>query len=150
MSRVRTMFLGLRSWSQSALKVCAFQNLVQPITSLCFVGFENYLVQMIIMTRQYVVCKNNVARSKVKVTVRLKGFAFQNHVQPFTSSCMVGFESYLAQMIIIIRQCVMCKNHIARSKVKVTVRTYSLFIGFCETCLCLAHNFVIMHAPGMV
>ena len=27
---------------------------VQPITLYCIVGFENYLAQMIIMTRQYV------------------------------------------------------------------------------------------------
>ena len=46
---------------------------------------------------------------------------------------MIGFEKYLAQMIIMIRQCVAYKNHDARSKVKVTrqddvshVRTMSL------------------------
>ena len=41
----------------------------------------------------------------------------QNRVWPITSSHMVGFEKNLAQMII------MNKNHIPRSKVKVTVHT---------------------------
>ena len=49
--------------------VCVFQIRVQPITSLCKVGFKNYLIQMIIMTRRCVVCTNHVARSSVKVTV---------------------------------------------------------------------------------
>ena len=47
----------------------------------------------------------------------------QIRVRPITSSYMVDFENYLAQMIIITRRCVTCKNHVARSKVKVTVGT---------------------------
>ena len=62
------MLLGQRSRSQLSLKVCVFQIHVQPITSSCMVGFENYLAEMIIMTRQCVLYKNHVARSKVKVT----------------------------------------------------------------------------------
>ena len=34
-----------------------------------------------------------------------------------------GFENNLAQIILMTRQCVANKNHVARSKVKVTVRT---------------------------
>ena len=49
--------------------VCVFQIRVQPITSLCMVGFKNHVAQMIIKTRQCVACKNHVAKSKVKVTV---------------------------------------------------------------------------------
>ena len=49
---------GQRSRSQSALKVCAFKNCVQPITSSYMVGFKNYLAEMIILTRQCVACKN--------------------------------------------------------------------------------------------
>ena len=49
--------------------VCVFEILVQPITSLCIVGFKNHLAQMIIKTRQFVGDKNHVARPKVKVTV---------------------------------------------------------------------------------
>ena len=60
------------------------------------------------------------------------------------------FENYLAQMIIKTRQYVLCKNHVAMSKVKFTVRTYSLCIGLNETYLCPAHNFVVGHASGMV
>ena len=48
---------------------CVFQNRVRLITSSCIVGFENNFVQMIIMTRQCVACKNHVTRLKVKVTV---------------------------------------------------------------------------------
>ena len=53
-------------------------------------------------------------------------------------------------MIITTRQCVMCKNHVAKLKVVVTVCTYSLCLGFSETCLCPPHNFVVMHASGVV
>ena len=42
---------------------------VQPITLSCMVVFENNFVRMIIITRQYVVNKNHIARSKVSVTV---------------------------------------------------------------------------------
>ena len=41
---------------------------------------------------------------------------------------MVGFINSVAQIIIKIRWCVACKNHVARSKVKVTVSTSS-FLG---------------------
>ena len=63
---------------------------------------------------------------------------------------MVGFKNYLAQMIIKPRQCVLCKNYVATSKVKFTVRTYSLCICLNETYLCPAHNFVVGPASGMV
>ena len=49
--------------------MCVFQIRVRHITSLCMVGFKNYLAQMIIKTRQRVACKNHIARSKVKGTV---------------------------------------------------------------------------------
>ena len=78
----------------------------------------------------------------------LKFCAFQNRARPLTSPCMLGFEDYLALMIITARQCVMCKNHVARSKV--TVGIYNLCIGFSETCLCPAHNVIVAHASGMV
>ena len=48
------------------------------------------------------------------------------------------FENYLAEMIITTRRCVVFKNHVARSKVKVTVKTYSLCIGISSS----AHNFI--------
>ena len=63
---------------------------------------------------------------------------------------MVGLENYLAQMIIKTRQCDLCKNHVATSKVKFTVRTYSLCLGLNETYSCPAHNFVVGPTPGMV
>ena len=63
---------------------------------------------------------------------------------------MVGFENYLAQMIIKTRQYVLCKNHVAMSKVKFTAGTYSLCIGLNKTYLCPAHNFVVGPASGMV
>ena len=48
------------------------------------------------------------------------------------------------------RQYVACKNLVARSDVKVTVRTYNLCIGLNETYSCPAHNFVVGPASGMV
>ena len=38
---------------------------VRTITLSCMVGFENNLIQMIIMTKQYVMNKNHVSRSEV-------------------------------------------------------------------------------------
>ena len=136
--------LGQRPRSQLALKICAFQNHVRPLTSSCMVGFENYLVQMIIMTR-CIACKNHASRSKSA----LKVCAFQNRVQSFTLSCMAVLKINLTEMIITTRQCVMSQNHVTRSKIEVTVRTYSLCIGVSETCSCQAHNFHVMHASGM-
>ena len=49
--------------------VCVFQICVRLITSLCMVGFENNLAQMIIKTKRCFACKNHVTRSKVKGTV---------------------------------------------------------------------------------
>ena len=52
---------------------------------------------------------------------RLFVCVFQNRVWPIASSYMVGFENNLAQIIIITSQCVVNKNHVTKSKVKVTV-----------------------------
>ena len=76
MSRIRSISLGQRSRSQSALKLCAQTSVkpvrVQPITLLCMMGFEKNFAQIIIRTRQCVANKNHVARLKVKVTVSTK------------------------------------------------------------------------------
>ena len=53
-------------------------------------------------------------------------------------------------MIIKPRQCVLCKSHVATSKVKFTVRTFSLCIGLNETYSCPAYNFVVGPASEMV
>ena len=63
---------------------------------------------------------------------------------------MVGFENNLAQMIFKTRQCVLCENHVVTSKVKFTVRTYSLWIGFSVSCSCPALSFVVAPASDMV
>ena len=44
-----------------------------------------------------------------------------NLVPPITLSCVVGFQSYKAQIIFMTRQCVAYKNHVASLKVKVTL-----------------------------
>ena len=59
----------------------------------------------------------------VRVCVCVCVCVFQIRVRSITSLCMVGFKNHLAQMIITTRRCVACKNHVARSKVKVTVGT---------------------------
>ena len=76
--------------------------------------------------------------------------ALASHVQPIISFCMVGSENYLALMIKKPSQCVLCNNHVATSKARFTVRTYSLCIGLNDTHLCPAHNFVVGPASGMV
>ena len=62
----------------------------------------------------------------------------------------MGFENYLAQMIIKTRHFVLCKNHVSTSQVRFTVCTYSLYIGLNETYLYPAHNFVVGPASEMV
>ena len=46
---------------------------------------------------------------------------FQNRVRAIALPYMMELENNLAQMIIMTRRCVANKNHVARSKVKVTV-----------------------------
>ena len=51
---------------------------------------------------------------------------FQIRVRPIILSCIVGLENNLAnlaQLVIMTRRCVANKNHVARSKVKVSVCT---------------------------
>ena len=93
-------------------------------------------------------CKNNVARSRSISTLAVCASA--SRVQSIISSCMVGSENYLAQMTIKTRHYVLCMNHVATSKVKFTVRTYSLYIGLDGTYSCAAHNFVVGPASGMM
>ena len=64
-------------------------------------------------------------------------------VGPISLSCIVGFENNMAQMIIMTRQCIPIKNHVARSRVKVTVYSLTLSIGFSDTCSCPTYNFVM-------
>ena len=69
----------------------------------------------------------------------LKVCVFQINVRPITSSCTVGFDNYLEEMTITKRRCVACKNHVARSKDKVTAAgTLSL----CIPDSCPTHNFI--------
>ena len=88
------MLLGQRSRLQLALKVCAFKNYVQPITSSYMVGFKSYVAEMITRTRRYVACKNMSLGQRSRSQPALKVCAFQVHIPPITSSGMVGFENY--------------------------------------------------------
>ena len=51
-------------------------------------------------------------------------------VRPITLLCIVGFEDNSAQIIIMTRQCVANKNHVAGSKVKVNGQRHSLHLNF--------------------
>ena len=101
-------------------------------------GFKNYLAEMIIRTRQCVAYKNMSLGQRSRSQLALKVCAFQIHVRPITSSCMVELKNYLEEIIITTRHCVACKNHAARSKVKVTAVTLSL----CILESCPTHNFI--------
>ena len=125
------MLLGYRSRSQSALKLCADASLklvhVRTITLSCMVGFENNLVQMVILTKQCVMNKNHVARSIIYVTVctqtLCKNFSETSSCLPITWSSMLGFINIMAQMIITTRGCVANKNQVTSSKFKVIDHT---------------------------
>ena len=103
---------------------------VRTITLLCMVGFGNYLVQMIITTKQYVTNKNHVVRSKVYVTVCTLTlciyFSETCLCLPITWSSMLGFINNKVQMIIMTRGCVSNKNHVASSRFKVIDHTHKL------------------------
>ena len=90
-------------------------------------GFENNLEQMIIMTKQCVINKNHVVRSKVYVTVRTETFCIDFSETcsylPITWSSMFGFINNVAQIIIMTRGYVANKNHVASSKFKVKDHT---------------------------
>ena len=96
---------------------------VRTITLSCMMGFENILVQMIIMTKQCVVNKNRVVwfidYAKVCTETLCIHFSETCSVLPVTWSSMLGFKNDVAQMIIITRGCVASKNHLASSKFKV-------------------------------
>ena len=100
---------------------------VRTITWSCMMGFENELVQMIIMRKQSVMNKNHAIRSNVYVTVCTKSlcidFSETCSCLPITWSSMLGFINKVAQIIIMTRGCVANKNHVARSKVKVIDHT---------------------------
>ena len=95
---------------------------------------------MIIKTRQCVAaCKNHVARSKVKVTVGALSLCIPKLCPPRNFIPKIGgVKNYLTEMIITTSQCVVCKNYVPRSKVNITVQTYSLCIGIPYS----AHNFI--------
>ena len=119
---------------------------VRPITLLCTVGYN--LAQMVIMIRRCVANKNHVTRLKVIVTVRSLTLciAFNETCScPANNFVMRGgiLENKLAQMIIMIRWCVANKNHVAGLKLKVTVRSKTLRIGFNKACSCQTHIFVM-------
>ena len=47
-------------------------------------------------------------------------------IQLITLSCMEGFQNDMASC------CVACKDHVAILKVKVTIQTYAMYIGYDE------------------
>ena len=59
----------------------------------------------------------------IEFTLSVCVCVFQNRVRAITKPYMMGFATNVAQMIIMTRPCVQKKNHVARSKVKVTVHT---------------------------
>ena len=62
--------------------------------------------------------RHEVAEGHIEFTLCVSAFVcvFQNRVRAITKPYMMGFENNLAQMIIMTRQCVACKNHLARLK----------------------------------
>ena len=95
----------------------------------------NYLIQMFTIIRWYAVL---VARSKVKVTQCAK-LAWNSIYGPLL---LQGFWNKLTQPFTIMRWCGVCKNHVARSKVKVTLQ---LWKKNPKTALWLKIRFIIQH-----
>ena len=96
---------------------------VRTITLSCMVGFENNFIQMITLTKQCVMNKNQVVRPKVCVTVCTYtlciNFSETCLCLPITWSSVLGFINNVAQMIIMTREYIANKNHVASLKFKI-------------------------------
>ena len=92
--------------------------------SLTYLGYPFLSVPLVPMNlKGWFSCPGHkMAEGHIVFTLSVCVCIFQIHDRPITSLCMVGFKNHLAQMIKT-RQCVACKNHVARSKVMVTVGT---------------------------
>ena len=64
-------------------------------------------------------------------------------VRSINLSCLVGFKNNLAKTFIMTRQYVANKNHVTRSKVKVTACTLIVYIDFSEIRSGPTHKFVM-------
>ena len=137
MSRVRTMLLGHRSRSRLTLYVCTFQNQVRPITS-----FENWwdlkIIQQKLSPRQdnmsHVIATSLGQKSMSQSTLTVFCIVILCSAHNFITSGMVGFENYLAQMIIKTRQCVPAQEPCPYVNVQVHSPHLQLCIGVSETC----------------
>ena len=78
---------------------------------------------MFTIMRRCVMRKNRLARSKVKVILQGQMSKIDQNqlVRTITLSLVEGISNNLAQMLTIMSRCVMRKNRLARSKVKVTL-----------------------------
>ena len=65
---------------------------------------------------------------------------------------MIGFENFIGRNYHPDKTicCVLCKNHVATSKVKFTVCTYSLCLGLNDSYSCPAQSFVVGPSSGIV
>ena len=96
---------------------------VRTTTLSYIVGFENNLIQMIIMTKQCVMKKNHVVWSKVKGLCHCLhlflciDFSETCSCLPITWSSMLGFINNVAQLNIMTKGCVANKSHVASFKV---------------------------------
>ena len=72
------------------------------------------------------IAHHKMAEGHIEFTLSARACVFSFVRLCVLESCTVRFNNYLAQMIIETRRCVACKNHVARSKVKVTVHTLTV------------------------
>ena len=87
---------------------------VRPITLSCMAEFENNLVQMIIMTKQFAMNNNHVIRFMSQSALKLCALSL-----PIAWSSMLGFINNVVQMTIMTRGCVANKHHVASLKFQV-------------------------------
>ena len=89
------------------LSVCPLTFRVRPVASTVQDGFFPYLVQMINSMRGCVAC-DDLWPWPWPISSRSFGLDLENRVRSLASTVQDEFFSYLAQMITIIRGCVMC------------------------------------------
>ena len=136
-SRVRTMLPGHRSKSRLTLYVCAFQNQVRPITS-----FEKWWDLKIIWQKlsprqddmSHVIATSLGQRSVSKSTLTVFCIVIFCSAHNVITAGMVGFENYLAHMIIKTRRCVPVQEPCPYVNVQAHCPHLQLCIGVSETC----------------
>ena len=105
----------------------SFVNVYRFVCASFPFGFDGGMWDLIVLVHDHcLLCpRHEMAEGHIEsyLSVYVCVCVFQNSVRLITSSCIMGFENNLAQMIIMTRRYVAYKSHVDMFKVKVTLHT---------------------------